>query len=55
MITSIVKLLLAFPGLVKVFLQIKDELETQLAANQRDRNHDLIRDWMRNDEKKPGS
>jgi len=52
MVPSIVKLLLAFPGLIKLFLQIRDELDAQIATDKHDRNRDLIREWMRNDEKK---
>jgi hypothetical protein len=51
MVASIVKLLLAFPGLIKLFVQIRDELEAQIAAEKRDRNRDLIREWMQYDKK----
>ena len=53
MIVSLVKLLLAFPGLAKVFFQIRDELEKQLAKGVHDRNRDLITQWMRYDKEKP--
>jgi hypothetical protein len=55
MVTSLVKLLLAFPGLFKIFIQIREEIEKQVATDQHQRNRDLIAQWMRYDTKKPGT
>lgn len=53
MIGSIVKLLIAFPSLGRLFLSIRDEYTKELTNRRHTRNRILINNWVHDAEAKP--
>ena len=53
MIGSIVKLLIAFPSLGRLFLSIRDEYTKELANRRHTRHRILINKWVHDAETKP--
>ncbi len=53
MIGSIVKLLIAFPSLGRLFLSIRDEYTKELANRRHTRHRILINNWVHDAEAKP--
>ena len=50
MITLVVQLLIAFPKLGRLFLDIKREYVKELVNRRQSKHSDLINDWMRDTE-----
>lgn len=55
MIGSIVKLLIAFPALGRLFLSIRDEYTKELANRRHNRHRILINKWVHDSKAKPDS
>lgn len=53
MIKSIVRLLIAFPKLGRLFLSIRDEYTTELKNRRHTRNRLFINRWVHDDSPKP--
>ena len=53
MIGSIVKLLIAFPSLGRLFLSIRDEHTKELTNRRHTRNRILINKWVHDSETQP--
>ncbi len=53
MIGSIVKLLIAFPSLGRLFLSIRDEYTKELTNRRHTRNRLLINNWVHDSETQP--
>ncbi len=53
MIGTIVRLLIAFPSLGRLFLSIRDEYTKELANRRHTRNRLLINNWVHDSKAKP--
>lgn len=53
MIASIVRLLIAFPSLGRLFLSIRDEYTKELANRRHNRHRILINKWVHDTQAKP--